>query len=133
MADQNVMKIHLADSTTVGVGDIVQCPCCCEKFVVMPGMVLDVYWDAQTQGPQPKDFEDRDYVVCPNCEKITDVEYYVAAYAAGVELPPIPKPKEVKPDGQPGSRKGVSKQRTRVKDGDQAHPKKTRSPRSKST
>ena len=114
MPDQKVMKLHLAKPDSVSVGDIVQCPCCCEKFVVMPGMVLDVYWDAQTQGPQPKDFEDRDYVVCPICEKITDVEYYTTAYAAGVELPPKPKPKEAKPDADvhKRSRKGTTQQRS---------------------
>lgn len=132
MPDQNIMKLRLTNPGEVNIGDIVQCPCCCMKFVVMPGMILNVYWDAQTQGPEPKDFKDADYVVCPVCEKITDVEYHVAQFAAGVEIPQKTKPKEVKPDGQPRSRKGVSKQRSRVKDGDQAHTKKTRSPRGKS-
>jgi len=129
MPNQKVMKVHLANPNEVNIGDIVQCPCCCMKFVVMPGMILNVYWDAQTQGPEPKDFKDADYVVCPVCEKLTDVEYYVAAN--GVELPQ--RTEEVKPDGAPRSRKGISEQRPGVQDGDKANKKKARSPRSKST
>lgn len=131
MPDQKVMKIHLAKQDEVSLGDIVQCPRCCEKFVVLPNMILPIYWEPF--GPYGKDdyFDPYDKVVCPYCGAGTKAEYHVAQFAAGVEIPQKTKPKEVKPDGQPGPRKGISKQRTRKPDGDQAHPKKTRSPRSK--
>lgn len=131
--NQKTMKLHLSNPGDVSPGDIVQCPRCCEKFVVLPNMIQSIYWDPQTQGPEPEGFDPYDQVVCPRCDTATKSEYHVAQFAAGVEIPQKTKPKEVKPNGQPGPRKGVSKQRTRVKDGDQARPKKTRSPRGKST
>lgn len=128
MPDQNVMKLHLAKPGEVSPGDIVQCPRCCEKFVVLPNMIQSIYYDPWVGPKDSEYFDPYDQVVCPACGKPTKAEYHVAQFAAGVEIPQKTKPKEVKPDGQPRSRKGVSKQRTRVKDGDQAHPKKTRSP-----
>lgn len=133
MPDPNIMKLRLAKPSEVTPGDIVQCPRCCEKFVVLPDMIQSIYWEPFGPWGREEYFDPYDQVVCPHCGLATKVEYHVAQFAAGVEIPQKTKPKEVKPDGQPGSRKGVSKQRTRVKDGDQAHPKKTRSPRSKST
>lgn len=114
MPDQKVMKLHLAKPDTVSIGDIVQCPCCCEKFVVMPRTIVSVYWDPQTQGPEPEEWEDYDYVSCPVCGRGTGVEYFVAAYAAGVELPTRPKPKEAKPDADAHkrSRKRTTQQRS---------------------
>lgn len=122
MPDQKVMRCHFNHPGEVTPGDILQCPACRWKFVVMPDMINPFFGG----------------VSCPKCEKATDLSYYKELpLTGGIELTnwgkPAPEEKEAKPDGQPRSRKGVSKQRTGVKDGDQAHPKKTRSPRSKST
>lgn len=122
MADQKVMRCHFNKPGSVNPGDVLQCPACRWKFVLLPEM-LEI--------PVPT-------VLCPKCRKATDISYYYnLSLTGGIELTNWGKndeTKEVKSDdGQPGPRKGVSKQRTRVKDGDQAHPTKTRSPRSKST
>ena len=116
MPDQKVMRCHFNNPGTITPGDILQCPVCRWKFVLLPEM-LEI--------PEPT-------VLCPNCRKTTDQSYYYTlSLTGGIELTNWGKTEEVKPDGQSRSREGVSKQRTRVKDGDQAHPKKTRSPRSK--
>ena len=139
MPDQRVMRCHFNRPGLVLPGDILQCPACRWTFVLLPDMIhYGDYWDAQTQGKPPAGWEDEpNYIFCPRCGKRTDDTYYEElSYTGGIELTNWGKndeTKEVKSDGQPRSRKGVSKQRTRVKDGDQAHPKKTRSPRSKST
>jgi hypothetical protein len=131
------MRCHFNKSGVIIPGDILQCPACRWKFVLLPDMIhYGDYWDAQTQGAPPPGWKDEpSYVICPKCSKSTHLPYYEElSLTGGIELTNRGKnddTKEVKPDGQPGPRKGVSKQRTRVKDGDQAHPKKTRSPRSK--
>ena len=121
MPDQKVMRCHFNHPGQINPGDILQCPACRWKFVLLPEMLA---------APLP-------VIPCPNCRKTTDQSYYYTlSLTGGIELTNWGKndeTKEVKPDGQPRSRKGVSKQRSGVKDGDQAHPKKTRSPRSKST
>jgi len=114
MPDQKVMKVHYQTRGEITPGDIIQCPHCREKFVVLPGVEL---------APG---------VMCPKCGWLTSAEYYkgLARGPAAVELPLRPKKKGVSANGRPG--KGVPQQRTRVKNGDQANKKKARSPRSKS-
>lgn len=108
MPDQNVMKLHLAKPDDVSPGDIVQCPRCCEKFVVLPYMIQSIYWDPQTQGPEPEGFDPYDQVVCPTCNTATKVEYHVAQFNAGIEIPQRELKKE-KPNGKKRSRKSISK------------------------
>ena len=108
MPDQNVMKIHLSNPDDVSPGDIVQCPRCCEKFVVLPDMIQPIYWDPQTQGPEPEGFSPYDQVVCPACNTATKVEYHVAQFSAGIEIP-LREPKKEKPNGKKRSRKSLSK------------------------
>lgn len=108
MPDQNVMKLHLSNPGDVSPGDIVQCPRCCEKFVVLPDMIQPVYWDPQTQGPEPEGFDPYDQVACPTCNTATKVEYHVAQFSAGIEIP-LREPKKEKPNGKKRSRKSISK------------------------
>ena len=120
MPDQKVMRCHFNNPGTITPGDILQCPICREKFVLLPEMLAE---------PTPA-------IQCRNCRRRTDESYYYQlSLTGGIELTNWGRndeKKEVKPDGKPGPRKGVSQQRTRVEDGNQTHPKKTRSPRSKS-
>ena len=108
MADQNVMKLRLAKLREVSPGDIVQCPRCCEKFVVLPDMIQGIYWEPF--GPYGKDdyFDPYDQVVCPHCGLPTKSEYHAAQFAAGVEIP-LREPKKEKPNGKKRSRKSISK------------------------
>lgn len=110
MPDQNVMKIHLSNPGDVSPGDIVQCPRCCEKFVVLPNMIQSIYWDP-FDGPGDEYFDPYDQVVCPTCNTATKVEYHVAQFSAGIEIP-LREPKKEKPNGKNGkkrSRKSISK------------------------
>ena len=124
MPDQKVMRVHFQSFGNVFPGDIIQCPACRWKWVVLPGMINDntPYWDIQTQGPPPPGWEDAPRtIVCPNCGNVNSVAYHEEiARTGGIELTnwgkPEPKPKEAKPDGQSRSRKGTTKQRTGVKD-----------------
>lgn len=109
MPNQNVMKIHLAKQDEVSPGDIVQCPRCCEKFVVLPNMIQPIYWDPQTQGQEPEGFAPYDQVVCPHCDLATKVEYHAAQFAAGIEIPSREPKKETKTNGKKRSRKSLSK------------------------
>ena len=119
MPDQRVMRCRFNKPGEVSPGDIAQCPACRWKFVLLPDMINPFFGG----------------VSCPKCKKATDLSYYqTLSLTGGIELTNWGKTEEVKkPDGQPRSRKGVSQQRTRVEDGNQTHPKKTRSPRGKST
>ena len=133
MADQKVMRCHFNKLGEVSPGDILQCPACRWKFVLLPGMVQDEYEDFHIPGYYTIKGQ---AVACPKCLLRTDLSYYKQlSLTGGIELTNWGKndeTKEVKPDGQPGPRAGVSKQRTRKPDGDQTNKKKTRSPRSKS-
>lgn len=106
--NQKTMKLHLAKPDEVSPGDIVQCPRCCEKFVVLPNMIQSIYWDPQTQGPEPEGFDPYDQVVCPACNTATKVEYHVAQFSAGIELPQREPKKETKTNGKKRSRKKLS-------------------------
>lgn len=105
--NQKVMKIRLAKPDDVSPGDIVQCPHCCEKFVVLPGMIQSIYWEPWG-GPGDEYFDPYDQVVCPVCNTATKVEYHVAQFAAGIEIP-LREPKKEKPNGKKRSRKSISK------------------------
>lgn len=106
--NQKTMKLHLAKPDEVSPGDIVQCPRCCEKFVVLPDMIQPIYWEPF--GPWGRDeyFDPYDQVVCPTCNTATKAEYHVAQFSAGIEIP-LREPKKEKPNGKKRSRKSISK------------------------
>lgn len=112
--NQKVMRTHFAKPGYVNSGDIIQCPACRWKFVVLPDTIrYGDYWDAQTQGPQPPGWKDEpDYIVCPECQRQTDLTYYQElSLTGGIELTNWgkPEPKKEKPNGKKRSRKSISK------------------------
>lgn len=102
MPDQKVMRCHFNHPGQVNPGDIIQCPACRWKFVLLPEM-LEI--------PVPA-------ILCPKCRKATDVSYYYnLSLTGGIELTnwgrPEPEEKEATLDGpQKRSRKGVPRKRS---------------------
>lgn len=99
MSDQKVMRVYFQHPTMVTAGDILQCPACRWKFVVLPEMMNPM-------------------IPCPKCRRLTDASYYVElSGTGGIELTnwgkPEPKPKEAKPDADvhKRSRKRTTQQR----------------------
>lgn len=114
MPDQKVMRCHFNHPGQINPGDILQCPACRWKFVVLPDTIrCGDYWDAQTQGSQPSGWKDEpDYIVCPECQRQTDLTYYQElSLTGGIELTNWgkPEPKKEKPNGKKRSRKSISK------------------------
>ena len=111
---QKVMRVHFNNLGSLTPGDIIQCPACRWKFVLLPDTIrCGDYWDAQTQGPPPPGWKDEpSYVICPKCSKSTNLPYYEElSLTGGVELTNWGKPelKEEKPNGKKRSRKSISK------------------------
>ena len=90
MPNQKRMTLHLADPKTVSVGDVVQCPRCCEKYVVLPEYLKGHGW-----------------VVCPSCGSATDIQYHVAVIRMNLELPPRASQKEARTNGKKRPRKRI--------------------------
>lgn len=139
MSNQKVMRVYFRRPGLVLPGDILQCPACRWKFVLLPDMIhYGDYWDAQTQGKPPAGWEDEpNYIFCPQCGKRTDETYYEElSHTGGIELTnwgkPAPEEKEAKPSGQSRSRKGVSQQRPGEQDRSKANRAKAGGTRGKS-
>lgn len=74
--NQKKMKITFRTPGEVNNGDIIQCPYCRKKFVVIPGLI-QYRLDGKT------------YVICSQCGVGTSEEYYAVLSTEGaVELPP---------------------------------------------
>ena len=73
--NQKKMKIVFRVTGEVNNGDIVQCPLCRKKFVVIPGLIQ-------------YHFDGHQDVMCANCAKPTEAAYY-EQFSRGdlVELP----------------------------------------------
>lgn len=78
--NQKVMTISYRIPGEVNNGDVVQCPKCRKKFVVIPGLI-----QYKTGGGVD--------VWCSWCEQVTDAAYYEANPAE------LPARKRVKKDG----------------------------------
>lgn len=79
LMNQKKMKITFRVPGEVNNGDIVQCPLCRKKFVVIPGLIqyrIDGHVD----------------VKCAVCVKATPASYYEQMSKGDpIELPPLPR------------------------------------------
>ena len=71
-------------------------------------MIQSIYWDPFGPWGREEYFDPYDQVVCPVCNTATKVEYHVAQFSAGIEIP-LREPKKEKPNGKKRSRKSISK------------------------
>ena len=85
--NRRMLKISFAKRGATTPGDVLQCPNCRQKFVLMTEYIVHLPRNVTVVG-------------CPCCHKNTVVEYYEAMSMADkpVELPPLPKKKVVKHD-----------------------------------
>ena len=98
--NQKKMRITFRVPGEVNNGDIVQCPLCRKKFVVIPGLIR--------YGLDYRSSDDRSDVVCACCAKSTPISYYkTVSTGEPVELPLRRKKKDkeggVHGDEGPGS------------------------------
>lgn len=107
--NQKVMRTHFAKPGYVNSGDILQCPACRWKFVLLPGMVQDKVEEFHIPGYYSIVGQT---VSCPKCQRQTDLTYYQElSLTGGIELTNWgkPEPKKEKPNGKKRSRKSISK------------------------